>query len=212
MCAQVRKLRTELADKVTELNALQKSTKATQALLQAHNVLLRQGQLLCQVFPPGLSMEELVDMAKQRSVTAGAPEALNFLRNHLSKVRYHRAHPHLACPHTSLLPALTPHSGLPSHLTPSVTASLQPSTPSCLDILAARFVALTVVRVQEAGQEWHVMGVQWRAVTLLLDTARARQVAGQVLSQPWPEGGPGHSGLGVQEFPTGPSSDSRTLG
>ncbi|GFH08769.1 hypothetical protein HaLaN_03789 [Haematococcus lacustris] len=30
MCAQVRKLRTELADKVTELNALQKSTKATQ--------------------------------------------------------------------------------------------------------------------------------------------------------------------------------------
>ncbi|GFH05960.1 uncharacterized protein HaLaN_00512 [Haematococcus lacustris] len=78
---QVRKLRTELADKVTELNALQKSTKAT----QAHNVLLRQGQLLCQVFPPGLSMEELVDMAKQRSVTAGAPEALNFLRNHLSK-------------------------------------------------------------------------------------------------------------------------------
>ncbi|KAJ9531527.1 hypothetical protein QJQ45_015008 [Haematococcus lacustris] len=162
----VRKLRTELADKVTELNALQKSTKATQmselqnellmsskeaerlhrinqlctqrlqvaeaaamqaaveaqqakktleryvengapmdvsrlgsdnsiaaksirktlqALLQAHNVLLRQGQLLCQVFPPGLSMEELVDMAKQRSVTAGAPEALNFLRNHLGK-------------------------------------------------------------------------------------------------------------------------------
>ncbi|GFH33676.1 uncharacterized protein HaLaN_33082, partial [Haematococcus lacustris] len=61
------------------------AAKSIRKTLQAHNVLLRQGQLLCQVFPPGLSMEELVDMAKQRSVTAGAPEALNFLRNHLSK-------------------------------------------------------------------------------------------------------------------------------
>lgn len=55
-------------------------------LRQAHKVLHKQAELLHSVFPPGMSMTELTEKARQRSNTAGAPDVLNFLRNHVAKL------------------------------------------------------------------------------------------------------------------------------
>ena len=60
--------------------------KTLQVMHQSHKALMNQAQLLRSVFPPGMSMSELTEKARQRSNTAGAPEVLNFLRNHLNKL------------------------------------------------------------------------------------------------------------------------------
>eukprot|EP00798_Chlamydomonas_sp_ICE-L_P008862 gene8862-3748_t len=51
----------------------------------AHKALMSQAQLLGAVFMP-MSMPELVEKARERPSTAGAPEVLNFLQNHVQKL------------------------------------------------------------------------------------------------------------------------------
>jgi hypothetical protein len=38
--------------------------------------------------PAGMTLAELTEKARQRANTAGAPDVLNFLRNHVAKVRH----------------------------------------------------------------------------------------------------------------------------
>ncbi len=52
-------------------------------LAQAHGALCSQAALLAEVFPPGLSMEQLGAKAALRAATAGAPEVLRYLRHHV---------------------------------------------------------------------------------------------------------------------------------
>ena len=60
--------------------------KTLKAMLQAHKLLMSQAELIRTVFIPGMSMAEFTEKAKQRSNTAGAPDVLNFLRNHAAKL------------------------------------------------------------------------------------------------------------------------------
>ena len=60
--------------------------KTLKAMLQAHKLLLSQAELIRTVFTPGMSLAEFTERAKQRSNTAGAPDVLNFLRNHALKL------------------------------------------------------------------------------------------------------------------------------
>ena len=53
---------------------------------QAHKLLLGQASLIRSVFPVGLEMLDFQEKARQRSNTAGAPDVLNFLRNHAAKL------------------------------------------------------------------------------------------------------------------------------
>ena len=53
---------------------------------QAHKLLISQASLIRSVFPSGLEMLDFQEKARQRSNTAGAPDVLNFLRNHVSKL------------------------------------------------------------------------------------------------------------------------------
>ena len=53
---------------------------------QAHKLLIGQASLIRSVFPAGLDMLDYQEKARQRSNTAGAPDVLNFLRNHVSKM------------------------------------------------------------------------------------------------------------------------------
>ena len=53
---------------------------------QAHKLLIGQASLIRSVFPSGLEMLDFQEKARQRSNTAGAPDVLNFLRNHVSKL------------------------------------------------------------------------------------------------------------------------------
>jgi hypothetical protein len=53
---------------------------------QAHKMLINQASLIRSVFPPGLDLADFQGRARQRSDTAGAPDVLNFLQNHVSKL------------------------------------------------------------------------------------------------------------------------------
>ncbi len=57
-----------------------------QAMHEAHQLLQHEASHLAELFPPGLSMAELSKRAAAQPHTAGAPDVLNFLRNHVSKV------------------------------------------------------------------------------------------------------------------------------
>jgi hypothetical protein len=75
--------------------------RTLQAMHGAHKVLMGQAELLRSVFPPGLSMTELTERARQRSNTAGAPDVLNFIRwvgGGVGGVRGGGAYPNLGTP------------------------------------------------------------------------------------------------------------------
>lgn len=61
-------------------------SRFSQNMHQAHKVLQHEAVQLRSIFPNGLSMQEFTARARQTSNTAGAPDVLNFLRNHMSKV------------------------------------------------------------------------------------------------------------------------------
>lgn len=50
-------------------------------------MLMNQAALIRAVFPTGLSMKQFQDKARQKVNTAGAPDILNFIRNHISKLQ-----------------------------------------------------------------------------------------------------------------------------
>ncbi|GLC61089.1 hypothetical protein PLESTB_001715300 [Pleodorina starrii] len=56
------------------------------ALGEAHRALLSQATLLSEVFPPGLTTEQLCVRAALRPATSGAPEVLRYLRYHMHKL------------------------------------------------------------------------------------------------------------------------------
>lgn len=60
--------------------------KTLQAMHQAHKLLIGQAGLIRSVFPQGLDALDFQEKARQRSNTAGAPDVLNFLRNHINKL------------------------------------------------------------------------------------------------------------------------------
>ncbi len=60
--------------------------KTLQSMHQAHKLLMQQASLIRSVFPSGLEMAAFQEKARQRTNTAGAPDVLNFLRNHVAKV------------------------------------------------------------------------------------------------------------------------------
>ncbi|KAG1657205.1 hypothetical protein FOA52_008238 [Chlamydomonas sp. UWO 241] len=55
-------------------------------MLEAHKVLMRQAHFIRSIFPVGLDYPTLKELAALKTNTAGAPEVLNFLRNHLVKL------------------------------------------------------------------------------------------------------------------------------
>ena len=61
--------------------------KTLKAMLQAHKLLMSQAELIRTVFHPGMSLAEFTEKARARSNTAGAPDVLNFLRNHAMKLQ-----------------------------------------------------------------------------------------------------------------------------
>ncbi|GLI63311.1 hypothetical protein VaNZ11_006218, partial [Volvox africanus] len=60
--------------------------KTMVALGDAHRALLSQATLLTEVFPPGLTTEQLCIRAALRPATFGAPEVLRYLRHHVHKM------------------------------------------------------------------------------------------------------------------------------
>ncbi|GIL57965.1 hypothetical protein Vafri_13170 [Volvox africanus] len=60
--------------------------KTMMALGDAHRALLSQATLLTEVFPPGLTTEQLCIRAALRPATFGAPEVLRYLRHHVHKM------------------------------------------------------------------------------------------------------------------------------
>ncbi|GIL78214.1 hypothetical protein Vretimale_7568 [Volvox reticuliferus] len=60
--------------------------KTMVALGDAHRALLSQATLLTELFPPGLTTEQLCIRAALRPTTSGAPEVLRYLRHHVHKM------------------------------------------------------------------------------------------------------------------------------